>query len=217
MKGYGRKLSGSCVDLVVIPNTQSHMNRAWIVFINDPDSGFTLDLVRTAFTDNILWAWWNVERVKGGKALCFVWWTRRQMAVNNYCVLHLLKYDWFSSVRCETLSCSLFRSSIFKNIFPMRKETLIAGKHQSKQWFVALINVLGGAIIGYNSGIVSGLSLPLIQCTLPGFDSSSNVSLYQGIFTSLILVFAAFGSPLGVFFKERLGMKTVALFAMLFM
>ena len=54
MKGYGRKLSGSCVDLVVIPNTQSHMNRAWIVFINDPDSGFTLDLVRTAFTDNIL-------------------------------------------------------------------------------------------------------------------------------------------------------------------
>lgn len=54
MKGYGLKLSGSCVDLVVIPNTQSHMNRAWIVFINDPDSGFTLDLVRTAFTDNIL-------------------------------------------------------------------------------------------------------------------------------------------------------------------
>ena len=78
--------------------------------------------------------------------------------------------------------------------------------------FVALINVLGGAIIGYNSGIVAGLSLPLVQCTLSGIDSLSNVSLYQGIFTSLILVFAAVGSPLGVFFKEKLGMKTVFLF-----
>ena len=71
------------------------------------------------------------------------------------------------------------------------------------------MNVLGGAIIGYNSGIVAGLSLPLVQCTLPGLDTSSNVSLYQGIFTALILVFAAIGSPLGVFIKEKRGMKMV--------
>ena len=75
------------------------------------------------------------------------------------------------------------------------------------------MNVLGGAIIGYNSGIVAGLSLPLVQCTLPGLDTSSNVSLYQGIFTALILVFAAIGSPLGVFIKEKRGMK-MALYVM---
>ena len=69
--------------------------------------------------------------------------------------------------------------------------------------------MLGGAIIGYNSGIVSGMSYPFIACTLFESPDSINVSLYQGIFTAFILVFAAIGSPLGVYIHKKWGMKIV--------
>lgn len=72
-----------------------------------------------------------------------------------------------------------------------------------------MINMLGGAIIGYNSGIVSGMSYPFIACTLFDDVSTINVSLYQGIFTAFILVFAAVGSPLGVYIQKKWGMKKV--------
>ena len=52
------------------------------------------------------------------------------------------------------------------------------------------------------------MSIPLISCTLNP-DKDINVSLYQGIFTASILVFAAIGSPLGLFVKKKLGMKMV--------
>lgn len=74
---------------------------------------------------------------------------------------------------------------------------------------IGLLNVLGGAIIGYNTGIVSGMSLPLITCTLFSPNDGINVSLYQGLFTASILVLAAIGSPLGVYFKKLWGMKNV--------
>lgn len=74
---------------------------------------------------------------------------------------------------------------------------------------IGLLNVLGGAIIGYNTGIVSGMSLPLITCTLFSPNDNINVSLYQGLFTASILVLAAVGSPLGVYLKKLWGMKNV--------
>lgn len=74
---------------------------------------------------------------------------------------------------------------------------------------IGLLNVLGGAIIGYNTGIVSGMSLPLITCTLFSPNDGINVSLYQGLFTASILVLAAVGSPLGVYLKKLWGMKIV--------
>lgn len=74
---------------------------------------------------------------------------------------------------------------------------------------IGLLNVLGGAIIGYNTGIVSGMSLPLITCTLFSPNDGINVSLYQGLFTASILVLAAVGSPLGVYLKKLWGMKNV--------
>jgi singapore isolate B (sub-type 7) whole genome shotgun sequence assembly, scaffold_10 len=42
-----------------------------------------------------------------------------------------------------------------------------------------LVNFFGGAIFGYNVGVVSGVTRPLIQCTL--FKESDNIplSLYQ--------------------------------------
>ena len=91
----------------------------------------------------------------------------------------------------------------------MNKNTLIACRLGDSESVVGLINTFGGAIIGYNSGIVSGMSLPFITCTL--FDSSANinVSLYQGIFTAFILVFAAIGSPLGVYIQKKWNMKAV--------
>ena len=91
----------------------------------------------------------------------------------------------------------------------MNKNTLIACRVVEVRSLVGLVNTFGGAIIGYNSGIVSGMSLPFITCTL--FDSSDNinVSLYQGIFTAFILVFAAIGSPLGVYIQKKWSMKGV--------
>ena len=71
------------------------------------------------------------------------------------------------------------------------------------------MNLLGGAIIGYNSGIVSGMSHPLIACTLFDDASTINVSLLQGLFTASILVGAAIGSPLGVAIQKKWGMKLV--------
>ena len=63
-------------------------------------------------------------------------------------------------------------------------------------------------MFGYNVGVVSGLTKPLIQCTL--FKESDNIplSLYQGLFTSTILVFATIGSPFGVWISNKWGMKT---------
>ncbi|CBK21012.2 uncharacterized protein [Blastocystis hominis] len=80
----------------------------------------------------------------------------------------------------------------------MRKETLLA----------CLVNLFGGSVFGYNVGVVSGLTKPLIQCTL--FDPSDNIplNLYIGLFTSTILVFATIGSPLGVWFGNKFGMRT---------
>lgn len=71
------------------------------------------------------------------------------------------------------------------------------------------MNLLGGAIIGYNSGIVSGMSHPFIACTLFEDASTINVSLLQGFFTASILVGAAIGSPLGVAIQKKWGMKLV--------
>lgn len=44
---------------------------------------------------------------------------------------------------------------------------------------IGLVNLFGGAVFGYNIGVVSGLTKPLIECTL--FDESQHVpvSLYQ--------------------------------------
>ena len=78
---------------------------------------------------------------------------------------------------------------------------------------IALINILGGAIIGYNTGIVSGMSLPLITCTLFSPEDNINVSLYQGLFTASILVLAAVGSPLGVYIQKIWSMKNVKVIA----
>ena len=74
--------------------------------------------------------------------------------------------------------------------------------------------------MGYNIGVVSGLTKPLIQCTL--FKESDNIplNLYivnnkvglfmeQGLFTSSILVFATIGSPMGVWISNKWGMRTV--------
>ena len=74
--------------------------------------------------------------------------------------------------------------------------------------------------MGYNIGVVSGLTKPLIQCTL--FKESDNIPLNfyiviskvvlfmeQGLFTSSILVFATIGSPMGVWISNKWGMRTV--------
>ena len=91
----------------------------------------------------------------------------------------------------------------------MKRETLLASPIRWGESALGLINIFGGAIIGYNSGIVAGMSLPLISCTLFDKSDSINVSLYQGIFTASILVFAAIGSPLGLYMKKLFGMKKV--------
>ena len=93
----------------------------------------------------------------------------------------------------------------------MKRNTLLASANYRVKSTLGLINIFGGAIIGYNSGIVAGMSLPLVSCTLFDKSNSINVSLYQGIFTASILVFAAIGSPLGLYMKKVLGMKKVML------
>ena len=57
-------------------------------------------------------------------------------------------------------------------------------------------------------GVVSGLTKPLIQCTLYKESDNIPLSLYQGLFTSTILVFATIGSPLGVWISNKWGMRT---------
>ena len=103
------------------------------------------------------------------------------------------------------------RFASFHNKIQMRRNTLLASVNYRVGSTLGLINIFGGAIIGYNSGIVAGMSLPLISCTLFDKSNSINVSLYQGIFTASILVFAAIGSPLGLYMKKVLGMKKVML------
>ena len=43
----------------------------------------------------------------------------------------------------------------------------------------ALINIFGGAISGYNTGIVAGLTYPLIKCTLFDYLTDNEVAFYQ--------------------------------------
>ncbi|KAK8805809.1 hypothetical protein WA158_002465 [Blastocystis sp. Blastoise] len=72
----------------------------------------------------------------------------------------------------------------------------------------SLINIFAGAISGYNTGIVAGLTYPLIKCNL--FDgplSENDIAFYQGLFNSLILVFAMFSSPIAVWFAGKVGLK----------
>lgn len=45
---------------------------------------------------------------------------------------------------------------------------------------LALVNIFGGCIFGYNTGIISGLAKPLIQCTIynDGDLSADQLSVY---------------------------------------
>lgn len=76
-------------------------------------------------------------------------------------------------------------------------------------WVVGLLNIIGGGILGYNTGIVSGLSLPFISCTLFSSEDHINVSLYQGLFTASILVCAALGSPLAMTLQRKWSLRKV--------
>ena len=71
------------------------------------------------------------------------------------------------------------------------------------------MNIIGGGIVGYNTGIVSGLSLPFISCALFSPEDHINVSLYQGLFTASILVCAALGSPLAMALQRKWSLRKV--------
>ena len=51
-------------------------------------------------------------------------------------------------------------------------------------WRKGLVNLFGGCVFGYNVGVVSGLTKPLIQCTL--FDPSDNIPLNLYIVASSV-------------------------------
>lgn len=51
---------------------------------------------------------------------------------------------------------------------------------------LGLVNLFGGSVMGYNIGVVSGLTKPLIRCTL--FKETDNIPLdvyiVMGVFVS---------------------------------
>ncbi|KAK8791796.1 hypothetical protein WA158_005173 [Blastocystis sp. Blastoise] len=80
----------------------------------------------------------------------------------------------------------------------MKKETLYA----------TLVNIFGGCIYGFNTGIVAGLTSPLVQYTIPHEEwSQTTTDVYIGLFNAIILIFATFGSPLSVWIANKKGIK----------
>ena len=49
-----------------------------------------------------------------------------------------------------------------------------------------MVNLFGGSVMGYNIGVVSGLTKPLIQCTL--FKESDNIPLNLYIVISKVFI-----------------------------
>ncbi|KAK8791029.1 hypothetical protein WA158_005660 [Blastocystis sp. Blastoise] len=75
-----------------------------------------------------------------------------------------------------------------------------------------LVNIFAGCITGYNTAVVSGLAYPLIKCTIFETEMSEDeVSVYQGLFNALILVFAMFGSMMSPAIVRAFGIRGAAL------
>ncbi|KAK8790896.1 hypothetical protein WA158_005527 [Blastocystis sp. Blastoise] len=74
--------------------------------------------------------------------------------------------------------------------------------------YATLVNIFGGCIYGFNTGIVSGLTYPLLKCTLAHDEwSAETLSFYQGLFNALLLVFAIPSSPISVWIAKKWGLK----------
>eukprot|EP00735_Rhodelphis_limneticus_P007212 TRINITY_DN19718_c0_g1::TRINITY_DN19718_c0_g1_i1::g.3290::m.3290 TRINITY_DN19718_c0_g1::TRINITY_DN19718_c0_g1_i1::g.3290 ORF type:complete len:473 (+),score=111.48,sp/P15729/GLCP_SYNY3/29.62/9e-52,Sugar_tr/PF00083.19/4.5e-83,MFS_1/PF07690.11/4.9e-17,MFS_1/PF07690.11/2.6e-07,TRI12/PF06609.8/0.36,TRI12/PF06609.8/0.00068,MFS_2/PF13347.1/0.011,MFS_2/PF13347.1/0.00084,MFS_2/PF13347.1/1.3e+02,Fanconi_A/PF03511.9/1.5e+04,Fanconi_A/PF03511.9/0.32 TRINITY_DN19718_c0_g1_i1:62-1420(+) len=71
----------------------------------------------------------------------------------------------------------------------------------------SVVSLFGGFIFGYNSGIISGLSGPLVECVFFPDASEDTQSVYQGLLTACILVGAAFGAFASVDYANHVGRK----------
>jgi len=81
----------------------------------------------------------------------------------------------------------------------------------SHNWSCGLVAVFGGYLYGYNTGIIGGLSKPLIYTTFFPSRPSSDQSTLQGVLTAEILLGGFIGSFLGVSLANRWGRKMALL------
>jgi len=71
-----------------------------------------------------------------------------------------------------------------------------------------IVSILGGFVYGYNTGIIGGLSEPMVKRQFFPDLAENSQSLLTGLLTSCILVGAFAGSFLGVPFANKYGRRT---------